>query len=138
MKYFLKSYEYSYQWSLLRSICANIRKPGGIKEGYNFSDFFHYFLFSHKLIKYFMKVVGNSFVIMHPDMQSRKPGGIKEGDNFSDFFHYFSFSHKLIKYFMKVVGNSFVIMHPDMQSRPQLPITGCFARTEVHLFSFRG
>ena len=35
---------------------------------------------------------------------------------------------------MKVVGNSFVIMHPDVPSRPQLPITGCFRRTEVHLF----
>ena len=73
MKYFLKPYEYIYiyQWSLLRSICANIRKSGGIKEGDNFPDFFHYFSFSHKLIKYFMKVVGKCFVIMHPDMHSR-------------------------------------------------------------------
>ena len=71
MKYFLKPYEYSYQWSLLCSICANIRKSGGIKEDDNFPNFFHYFSFSHKSIKYFMKVVGNSFAIMHPDMHSR-------------------------------------------------------------------
>ena len=44
---------------------------GGIKEIYNFSDFFHYFSFSRKLIKHFMKVVGNSFVIMHPNMHLR-------------------------------------------------------------------
>ena len=54
----------------MRSICANIRKSGGIKEGDNFSDCFHYFSFSHKLIRYFVKVVGNSFVIMHSDMHS--------------------------------------------------------------------
>ena len=64
-------------------------------------------------------------------------GGIKESDNFSDFSHYFSFSHKLIKHFLKIVGNSLVIVHPNMHSRPQLPITGCFGYTEVHLFQFQ-
>ena len=53
-----------------RSICASIRKSGGIKESDNFSDFFHYFSFSHKLIKHFMKIVGNSLVIMHPNIHS--------------------------------------------------------------------
>ena len=56
---------------------------------------------------------------------------------FPIFFHHFSFSHKLIKHFMKVIGNSLVIMYPDMHSRPQLPITGCFGCTEVHLFQFQ-
>ena len=69
---------------------------------------------------------------------SENVGVSKKVTIFPTFFHCFSFSHKLIKYFMKVVGNSFVIMHPDIYSKPQLPITGCFGRTEVHLFSFRG
>ena len=68
---------------------------------------------------------------------SENPGGIRESDNFSDLFPLFSFSHKLIKHFMKVVGNSSVIMQPNIHSRPQLPITGCFGCTEVHLFQFQ-
>ena len=68
---------------------------------------------------------------------SENPEGIKESDNFSDFFRYFSFSHKLNKHFMKVIGNSLVIMRPNIHSRPQLPITGCFGCTEVHLFQFQ-
>ena len=38
--------------------------PVSIKESDNFPDFLHYFSFSHKLIKHFMKVVGNSLVII--------------------------------------------------------------------------
>ena len=56
---------------------------------------------------------------------------------FPTFFHYFSFCHKLIKHFLRIVGNSLVIMHSNMHSRPQLPITGCFCYTEVHLFQFQ-
>ena len=70
-------------------------------------------------------------------MNDECPGGIKESNIFSTFFHYFSFGHKLIKHFMKVVGNSLVIMPPNMRSRPQLPITGCFGDTKVHLLQFQ-
>ena len=56
---------------------------------------------------------------------------------FPTFFHYFSFSHKLIENFMTVVCHSLVIMHPNIHSRPQLPTTGCFGCTEVHLFQFQ-
>ena len=87
IKHFLKPYECSYDLSVCRSNCAN---PGG--------------------------------------------GVSKKVIIFPTFSHYFSFSHKLIEHFLKIVGNSLVIMHPNMHSRPQLPITGCFCYTEVHLF----
>ena len=45
--------------------------PGVSKKVIIFPKFFHYFSFSHNLIKYFMKVVGNSLVIMHPNIHSR-------------------------------------------------------------------
>ena len=70
MKYFLKPYEYSYHLSLLQFVQVS-ENPGAIKEDDNFSDFFHYVSFSHKLIKHFMKIVGNSLVIIHPNMHSR-------------------------------------------------------------------
>ena len=44
---------------------------GGSKKVIIFPTFFHYFSFSHKLIKHFMKVVGNGLVIMHLNMHSR-------------------------------------------------------------------
>ena len=68
MKYFLKPYECSYHLNLLPLNLCKYKKigggggGGGIKESDNFSDFFHYSAFSHKLIKHFMKVVGNSLV----------------------------------------------------------------------------
>ena len=46
-------------------VSENLRR---IKESDNFLDFFRYVSFSHK---YFMKVVGNSLVIMHPNIHSR-------------------------------------------------------------------
>ena len=91
MKYFLKPYEYSYHLSLLPLNLCKYQKIRGISKK----------------------------VIIFPT-----------------FFHYFSFNHRSIKHFMKVVGNSLVIMHPNMYSRLQLPITGCFGFTEVHLFQF--
>ena len=36
-----------------------------------FPTFFHDLSFSHKLFEHFMKVVGNSLVIMHPNIYSR-------------------------------------------------------------------
>ena len=45
--------------------------PGVSKKVIIFPTFFHYFSFSHKLIEHFMKVVGNSSVIMHPNIHSR-------------------------------------------------------------------
>ena len=92
MKYFLEPYEYSYHLSLMP---LNLCKYQKLRE------------------------VSKKVII------------------FPTFFLYFSFSHKLIKHFVKVVGNSSVIMHPNMHSNPQLPITGCFACTEVHLFQFQ-
>ena len=74
MKYFQKLYECSYHLGLLAfNLCKYQKIPGGggIKESDNFSDFFHYFLFSHKLIKHFMEVVGHSLVIKYPNIHSR-------------------------------------------------------------------
>ena len=45
--------------------------PGVSKKVIFFLTFFHYFSFSHKLIKHVIKVVGNSLVIMHPNIHSR-------------------------------------------------------------------
>ena len=67
IKHFLKPYECSYHLSLLPlKLCKS--GGGGIKESDKFS---HYFSSSHKLIKHFLKIVGNSSVIMHPNMHSR-------------------------------------------------------------------
>ena len=44
--------------------------PGG-EGGIESDKFSHYFSFSHKLIKHFLKIVGNSSVIMHPNTHSR-------------------------------------------------------------------
>ena len=75
MKYFLKPYECSYHLSLLLlNLCKYeiIRGGGGgggvSKKVIVFPTFFQYFTFSHKLIKHFMKVVGNNLVIMHPNI----------------------------------------------------------------------
>ena len=65
IKHFLKPCECSYHLSLLP---LKLCKSGGIKESDSFS---HYFSFSHKLLKHFLKIVGNNLVIMHPNMHSR-------------------------------------------------------------------
>ena len=59
MKHFLKHYEYSYDFSVLP---LKLCKSGDIKESDNFSDFFPL------LIKHFLRIVGNSLVIMHSNM----------------------------------------------------------------------
>ena len=73
MKYFLKPYECSYDLSLLQALnlCKYQKIWGVSKKVIIFPTFFHYFSFSHKLIKHFMKVVDNSVVIMHPYTHSR-------------------------------------------------------------------
>ena len=54
------------------AIAAQIVQTRGVsKKVIIFSDFSHYFSFSHKLINHFLKIVGNSLVIMHPNMYSR-------------------------------------------------------------------
>ena len=90
-----------------------------------------------KQIKHFLKPYEYSYDLSVLPLKLCRSGGIKEGDNFSDFSHYFSFSHKLIEHFLRIVGNSLVIMHSNMHSRTQLPITGCFCCTEVHLLQFQ-
>ena len=48
--------------------------PGGggvSKKVIIFPTFIHYFLLSHKLIKHLLKLVGNSLVIMHPNVHTR-------------------------------------------------------------------
>ena len=58
IKHFLKAYECSYNLSLLPlKLCKS--GGGGIKE----SD----------TIKHFLKIVGNSLVIMHPNMMHSRP-----------------------------------------------------------------
>ena len=59
MKYFLNPYECSYHLSLLPLNLCKYQNPRVIKESDDVSDFFHCFSFSDKLIKHFMKVVGN-------------------------------------------------------------------------------
>ena len=72
MKYFLEPNEYSYHLSLLPLIFVQVSEnPGVSKKAIIFPTFFYYFSFSHKLIKHFMNVVGNSLVIMHQTMHSR-------------------------------------------------------------------
>ena len=71
MKYFLKPYECSYHLSLLSLNLCKYQEIRGIKGNDIFPTFFHYLTFSHKLIKHFMKVVGNSLVTMHPNIHSR-------------------------------------------------------------------
>ena len=72
MKYFLKPYECSYDLSLVPlSLCKYQKIRGVSKKVIIFPIFLQYVSFSHKLIKHFMKVVGNSLVIMHPNMHSR-------------------------------------------------------------------
>ena len=91
-------------------------------------------------MKYFLKPYDCSYHLnlLALNLRKQKIWGVsKKAIIFPTFLHYFSFSHKLIKHFMKVVGNSLVIMHPNIHSRPQLPITGCFGCTEVHLLQFQ-
>ena len=78
MKYFLKPYECSYHLSLLLlNLCKYQKIRGVSKKVIIFPTFFHYYSFSHELIKRFMKVVGNSLVIMHPNIHSRPQLAIK-------------------------------------------------------------
>ena len=68
IKHFLKPYDYSYDLSVL---LLKLYKSGGYPESDIFPTFSHYFSFSHKLIKHFLRIVGNSLVIMHSNMHSR-------------------------------------------------------------------
>ena len=69
MKYVLKPYECSYHLSLVPfNLCMYQKIRGVSMKVIVFPTFFYYFSFSHKFL---IKVVGNSLVIMDPNIHSR-------------------------------------------------------------------